>query len=70
MAKHEIEYHPAAIEEVVDALEWYSSIDSKTGLKFKTELARAEKLIQRSPASWGPYFYRTKGFRFRGFRLL
>ncbi len=67
MSDHELEYHRDAADEVAHAVEWYEQIDSQVATKFKLELARAERLVLRSPAAWGPYFHGTKGFRFRGF---
>ena len=49
----ELEYHPAASDEVARAVKWYEEIDSRLAEKFKLELARAEKLVLRSPATWG-----------------
>lgn len=63
----ELDYHPAARDEVLRAFQWYDEIDDQVGLKFKLELERAERLVAQSPQSWGPYFHETKGFRFRGF---
>lgn len=63
----DLEYHPAARDEIVRAFEWYDEIDDQVGQKFKLELERAERLVSRSPLSWGIYFHGTKGFRFRGF---
>ncbi len=67
MAKIEIQYHPAAAEEVVRANNWYENIDPNVAQKFKRELDRAERLVSRSPAAWASYFHGTSGFRFRGF---
>lgn len=63
----EPEYHPEASDEVANAFAHYASVNSEVGERFKLELDRAEKLVQRSPDSWGPYFHGTQGFRFRGF---
>ena len=63
----ELEYHPAARDEVIRAFRWYDEIDGQVGQKFKLELERAEQRVLSSPSSWGPYFHGTKGFRFRGF---
>ena len=67
MSKVEIEYHPAAADEVVGANQWYESIAPDIAEKFKLELARAERLVKRSPATWAAYFHGTSGFRMRGF---
>jgi len=63
----EIEYHPEAEEEVFQAFQRYGQIDDEVAERFKLELDRAERLVTRSPASWGSYFHSTKGFRFKGF---
>ena len=63
----ELKYHPAASDEVARAVKWYEEIDSRLADKFKLELARAERLVLRSPATWGPYLHGSNGFRFRGF---
>lgn len=63
----DLEYHPAARDEVVRAFEWYRQVDEQVAQKFKIELDRAERLVLRSPSAWGPYLHGTKGFRFRGF---
>jgi len=67
MANIEIQYHPAAADEVVRANSWYKDIDPNVAQKFKLELDRAERLVIRSPATWASYFHGTNGFRFRGF---
>lgn len=59
----ELEYHPAAHDEVVRAFEWYDQVDSQVSQKFKVELDRAERLVVRSPTAWGPYFHGTQGLR-------
>lgn len=63
----DLEYHPAASDEVAEAYEWYGGIDPAVGQSFKMELERAESLVLRSPGSWAPYLHGTQGFRLRGF---
>ena len=63
----ELEYHPEASDEVAQAFAWYSEVDPEVGGRFKVELDRAERLVQRSPETWGPYLHDTRGYRFRGF---
>ena len=63
----ELEYHPKASDDVVQAFNWYSEIDADVAERFKLELERAEELVERSPEAWGSYLHGTKGFRFRGF---
>ena len=62
MAIIKLEYHPAAANEVVGAKEWYASIDPNVAQKFMLELANAERLVGRSPASWGCVPTRDKRF--------
>lgn len=49
----EIEYHPEARLEVIEAGQWYSEIDEQVGEQFKIELARSECQVQRNPETWG-----------------
>lgn len=63
----ELEYHPAASDEVAQSFDWYYDIAPAVAQNFKVELERAESLVLRSPEAWGPYLHDTKGFRFRGF---
>jgi plasmid stabilization system protein ParE len=63
----QLEYHPRASDEVAEAFVWYSEVDPEVAERFKLELDRAERLVQRSPQAWGRYLHDTRGFRFRGF---
>ncbi len=63
----EIEYHPEARLEVIEADQWYSEIDEQVGEQFKIELARSEGQVKRNPETWGRYLHGTQAFRFRRF---
>jgi hypothetical protein len=63
----EIEYHPEARLEALEARQWYSEIDEQVGKRFKIELARSEGLVQRNPDAWGRYLHGSQAFRFKGF---
>lgn len=63
----EIEYHPEAEREVIDAWQWYSAIDEQLGERFKIELSRVEAQVQRAPETWDHYLHGTQAFRFKGF---
>jgi plasmid stabilization system protein ParE len=60
-----IEFHPAAIREIRDAIQWYRDRDERAGAELRTLIAAAEELVQRSPESWAAYFHGTRGFRFQ-----
>ena len=65
--RDELEYHPAAASEVVEAFTQFFHIDPAVAAKFEIELQHAETLVVRSPETWAPYFHGTRGFRFHTF---
>ena len=48
MAKstYEIEYHPEAIREIREAIEWYRQRDEGVASEFRTLIKSAEELVQ------------------------
>ena len=65
--KFQIEFHPSAIREIRDAIQWYRDRDEQVGEEFRSLITAAEELVQRSPESWASYFHETRGFRFQKF---
>ena len=63
--KFQIEFHPAAIREIRDAIAWYRDRDDRAGSELRTLITAAEELVQRSPEAWAAYFHGTRGFRFQ-----
>lgn len=64
---YEIEFHPDAIREIREAIEWYRQRDKGVATEFRTLIKSAEELVQRSPESWAAYLLETHGFRFHKF---
>jgi len=69
MAKsiYQIEFHPEAIREVRESIEWYRQRNEEIAGEFRTLVQSAEELVQRSPESWAVYLLETRGFRFQKF---
>ena len=65
--KYRIEFHPSAIREIRDAIQWYRDRDEQVSEEFRSLIAAAEELVQRSPESWASYVHNTRGFRFQKF---
>ncbi len=69
MAKsnYQIEFHPEAIREIRETIEWYRVRNADVADEFRTLVKSAEALIERSPESWATYMLETRGFRFQKF---
>lgn len=69
MAKlnYEIEFHPEAIREIREAVQWYRERNDEVATEFRNLVESAEELVQRSPESWATYLSETRGFRFQKF---
>ncbi|MGB7344077.1 MAG: type II toxin-antitoxin system RelE/ParE family toxin [Pirellulaceae bacterium] len=69
MAKlnYEIEFHPEAIREIREAVQWYRERNDEVATEFRNLVESAEELVQRSPESWASYLLETRGFRFQKF---
>ncbi len=66
-SNYEIEFHPEAIREVRETIEWYRQRSNEVATDFRTLVKSAEELVQRSPESWAVYLLETRGFRFQKF---
>lgn len=69
MAKsnYRIEFHPEAIREIRESIEWYRERNEATATEFRALVQAAEELVQRSPEAWAVYALDTRGFRFQKF---
>lgn len=65
--KFQIDFHPEAIREIREAIEWYRQRDERVASELRELVAAAEALIQRSPEAWAAYLHGTRGFRFQKF---
>jgi toxin ParE1/3/4 len=61
------DFHPEAILEAREALEWYEKRSRDAALKFKSQLRRAEDSVTRHPRSWMPYLLGTRCFKLEHF---
>jgi len=57
MKSKPIEYHPAALLEVMEVFEWYEQCEEGLGERFHQELSKAEKLIRKFPLFGTPKEY-------------
>jgi plasmid stabilization system protein ParE len=48
----EVEYHPEARREYLEALAWYIACSETVGRRFQEEIRRAVQLISEGPERW------------------
>lgn len=64
---YRFEYHPQAIVEAHDALQWYSEQSVAASQKFEAELLIAEDQIARHPEAWAEYLHGTRRYLLASF---
>jgi plasmid stabilization system protein ParE len=62
MAAKALELHPAALAELISAIDWYRQRNQSAAVNFTAELDRAIDLIATSPARWPRGEHRTRKF--------
>jgi len=69
MAKsnYKIEFHPEAIRETREAIQWCRQRDENVASEFRALLKSAVELVSRFPESWSEYLVDARGFRFQKF---
>ena len=67
---YQIEFHPQAIHEIREAIEWYRQRNEDTGQELRALTKAAEELIRRSPHSCAAYLHDTRGYRFQKFPFI
>ncbi len=55
-------FHPGAIEDIRQGIQWYRRQSPFAAENFKRELKHAEKLILHSPEAWPTYVHATRRF--------
>ncbi len=69
MAKlnYQIEYHPEAVREIHETIQWYRDRNEAASGEFRSLLKSAESLVQIYPEAWAFYLQNTRGFLLRKF---
>ena len=62
MARERIEIHPAALEELKSAVEWYLERSQPAAQEFVAEVDRALALVMASPRRWPVGEHDTRRF--------
>jgi toxin ParE1/3/4 len=62
MAAKALELHPAALAELISAIDWYRQRNQSAAVNFTAELDRAIDLIAASPARWPQGEHGTRRF--------
>jgi ParE toxin of type II toxin-antitoxin system, parDE len=60
--RQRFDFHPEAIIETQEAVEWYALRSPDAAFNFKQELRRAEQSVTQQPASWATYLHGTRCF--------
>jgi hypothetical protein len=61
------DFHPEAMIEAREAVEWYSERSPLAAKHFKSELQEAERQIRQDPQRWAIYLHGTRYFKLRRF---
>src|SRR5947207_2783942 len=56
------DFHPEAIVEAREAVDWYGKRSAFAASKFKAELRSAEESVTQHPNVWMPYLHGTRCF--------
>ncbi|MBI5166220.1 MAG: type II toxin-antitoxin system RelE/ParE family toxin [candidate division NC10 bacterium] len=62
-----VEFHPAAAEEVAAAVQWYRERSEEAARALVAELDRAVAMIAEAPERWARYVKGTRRFLLRRF---
>jgi plasmid stabilization system protein ParE len=62
MAGKSLELHPAALAELITAIDWYRQRNQSAALNFTAELDRAIDLVAASPGRWPRGEHSTRKF--------
>ncbi|MBF0120248.1 MAG: type II toxin-antitoxin system RelE/ParE family toxin [Desulfobacterales bacterium] len=65
--KRQVEYHPAAKEEIYEAIIWYEDKVEGLGLELMFELKQAEHRIIQEPEMWHKYESETRRYLLKRF---
>jgi hypothetical protein len=60
--RQRFEFHPEAIIETQEAVEWYAQRSLGAAINFKLALRQAEEVVTNDPAGWSPYLHGTRCF--------
>jgi toxin ParE1/3/4 len=67
MAVKALELHPAALAELISAIDWYRQRNKSAAVSFTLELDRAIDLVTASPMRWPRGEHQTRKFVMRRF---
>lgn len=67
MSSRVLKYHPEAVAEATEAIQWYLEHSPTAAISFFEQFQLAEQEVLQHPEQWGNYIHDTRIYRFKRF---